>query len=394
MLSDKADDVRGVILSHLKLAEYYLRIKSIDSSNYHLNKSKILAKSVDANDLLLEVCYLEYQVLTSINQYWRAAEVLNTYQLLKDSLLSLEFSSNVDRIKASLLAEINSKENQLLIQSQLASEKTGRTRLVLLATLSVLLIIALCFIYFYRESKRLVKHQGEKDALIDKLNLRNKNLREFNSVVSHNLREPLTQIIGYSKFYENGNTGMETDEIINHIKKSSFRIDQTIRDISTLLTDVEPNSKDYKLIDLKKAVSDIVGTFNEKFTSEKPQITFKGVDEVSFMSYWPFINDIFYHLISNAIRFRHPDRQLDVTFNFTKSGGETTITFSDNGRGLDLNRTKGKLFKMYQKFHPDSPGRGVGLYIVKSRVDALKGEITVTSTIDVGTSFTIRLPAS
>ncbi|MEP5613329.1 MAG: tetratricopeptide repeat-containing sensor histidine kinase [Cyclobacteriaceae bacterium] len=391
-LGQEIEDVRGTIQSYLKLSEYYLSSNAIDSSSVQMNRAVTLSRSVNANDLLLEASYLEYRILTATNQYQKAAQILDTYQLLKDSLVMLEFTSSVERIKTSLLAEISSKENQLLIQSQKSTERTNRTRLIFLSTFSVLLIIILCLIYFFRESKRLVKHQFEKDILIEKLSLRNKNLGEFNSVISHNLREPLTQIIGYAKFYESSNPGITTGELINHIKKSSFRIDQTIRDLNTVLSDVEPNLQDYKSVDLEQTIRSVAGTFDERFTEVSVHIDYKSEGTISFRSYKPFILDIFHHLISNAIRFRDKERLLSVVVNVKQTDSETVIAFQDNGIGLDLAKTKGKLFKMYQKFHPDTPGRGVGLFIVKSRVDALKGEISVTSTVGTGTTLTLRLP--
>ncbi len=390
-LGRKIDDVRGVIQSHQKLSEYYLSIDRKDSAEYHMNQAMDLSKAIDANDLLLEASYTQYQLLTAKQQYQQAAQALNSYQVLKDSLMSLEFSTNVERIKSSLLAEISSKENQLLIQSQQETERISRTRLIFLSIFSVLLIIILCLIYFFRESKRLLKHEKEKDFLIEKLSLRNKNLQEFNSVISHNLREPLTQIIGYSKFYENRSTEISTDDIVRNIRRSSYKIDQTIRDLSTVLNDTEPDVKDYKEIDLEKTIQEVVANFDENLHETRPSISVD-IRGISFSSYKPFIQDIFHHLISNTIRFRSNDRELKVHVKISQSSDGTVISFSDNGIGIDLERAKGKIFKMYQKFHPETQGRGVGLYIVKNRVDLLRGEISVQSEIGVGTTFTIRLP--
>lgn len=391
-LGQEVGDVRGVIQSHLKLSNFYLRLGNLDSGFYYMNRSKTLSRGVDANDLLLEACYLEYELYTAKQQYQRAAQSLNAYQLLKDSIVTQEFSNNVEKIKSSLLAEIRSKENQLLLQQQKASEKINRTRLIFLSVFSILIIIILCLVYFFRESKRMLKHQAEKDQLISKLSLRNKNLQEFNSVISHNLREPLTQIIGYSKFYENDNTNISTDEIIKHIRRSSFKIDQTIRDLSTVLNDVEPDLSDYKKVDIKKVVNGVIESFNEKFLEIKPKVTIDIPKKTSIKTYRPFLNDIFYHLISNAIRFRDKERELSISVNVTQSDDFTTITIVDNGIGINLDKVKDKMFKMYQKFHPETHGRGVGLYIVKNRIDLLKGEISINSEVGTGTTITIRLP--
>ncbi len=393
-LRNKIDDVRGVIQTRQKLSEFYLSSNRIDSAEYNMKQAKVLAGGIQANDLLLEACYMQYKILTVKKEYQQAARVLNSYQMLKDSLVSLEFSTNVERIKSSLIAEINSRENQLIIQSQKEIARINRIRLIFLSIISVLLIIVLVFIYFFRESKRLLEHQEEKDFLIEKLSLRNKNLKEFNSVISHNLREPLTQIIGYTKFYENKSSGISTDDIVKNILRSSFKIDQTIRDLSTVLNDVEPDSKDYKKVDLRRIIREVVENFDEKLYEVKPSITVDISDNIVFKSYRPFIRDIFHHLISNTIRFRNKNRELEVNIKVEQSKKETTISIQDNGIGMDLKKTEGKIFKMYQKFHAEIQGRGVGLHIVKNRVDLMKGSISVVSEPGIGTTFIIRLPVS
>jgi signal transduction histidine kinase len=65
------------------------------------------------------------------------------------------------------------------------------------------------------------------------------------------------------------------------------------------------------------------------------------------------------------------------------------LNFSDNGIGIDLEKYSQKIFGLYQRFHLDRDGKGMGLYIIKSQIEALDGKIKVESEVDKGTTFKI-----
>ncbi len=65
------------------------------------------------------------------------------------------------------------------------------------------------------------------------------------------------------------------------------------------------------------------------------------------------------------------------------------LVFADNGLGFDIDKVKGKIFGLYQKFHNHPDSKGIVLYLVYSQVVSLGGNIKVESKIDVGTTFTI-----
>lgn len=96
--------------------------------------------------------------------------------------------------------------------------------------------------------------------------------------------------------------------------------------------------------------------------------------------------------MSNAIKYRSEERVLQVHISCDRSPeGNTVITFSDNGLGMDLQKIGSNIFKLYKRFHTDKKGRGIGLYLVKSHVEAMDGQIEVDSTVNKGTKFTIIL---
>jgi signal transduction histidine kinase len=110
-------------------------------------------------------------------------------------------------------------------------------------------------------------------------------------------------------------------------------------------------------------------------------------------SHKAYIYSIFLNLIGNSIKYRS-DLRPNINISIRSDADTTVIRFSDNGLGIDLARNGEDLFKPYKRFHPDIEGKGLGLFLVKSHVEALHGNISIDSKPGNGTTFTITLPQS
>ena len=118
-------------------------------------------------------------------------------------------------------------------------------------------------------------------------------------------------------------------------------------------------------------------------------------DDFSVRANRAYLYSIFLNLLSNAIKYRAEHRPLRVTITATSAAPATQekqITVADNGLGFDQERAGGDIFRLYKRFHPNHPGRGVGLYLVKAHVESLGGHIAVSSRVGEGTLFSISLP--
>ena len=93
--------------------------------------------------------------------------------------------------------------------------------------------------------------------------------------------------------------------------------------------------------------------------------------------------------MSNAIKYRSDKRKLQITISTQRENHGVVLKISDNGMGIDLDNYGQKLFGLYQRFHDHVGGKGMGLYLVKTQVEALGGSISVESKVDHGTTFTI-----
>jgi signal transduction histidine kinase len=97
-------------------------------------------------------------------------------------------------------------------------------------------------------------------------------------------------------------------------------------------------------------------------------------------------------MLTNAIKYKHPKRGPVICIKSFIVDEYICVSFADNGIGMDLAQNKGKLFGLYKRFHFHVEGKGLGLHLVKTQVDALHGKIEVESQPGEGTTFKIYLP--
>lgn len=231
----------------------------------------------------------------------------------------------------------------------------------------------------------------EKEELIKKLRTRNKSLKEFNSVISHNLREPLTQIIGFTEYLREIPKEGLFEEIVLRINKASNRIDKVVKELSTVLNEDDPNPSDFRSLSLERLFKEVLDLLKNELKALNITIE-QDFKVVRIRSYKPFLSDALYHLLSNSLKFAEPDKRLHIRIETYEDEHNHFIKISDNGRGIDLNKFSDKMFKMYQRYHMDVEGRGIGLFIVKNRVTSLNGFINVESEEGIGTAFTMKFP--
>jgi PAS domain S-box-containing protein len=224
----------------------------------------------------------------------------------------------------------------------------------------------------------------------EELKIRNTELDNFVYKVSHDLRAPLSSVLGLVNLARlPGNTDNPMDYI--------DIIGEKVSALDHFIGDVLSHSKNLKMevniskVDLSKVIDQ---TFTELSYLEgakdmKRLIKIEGID--FFSDQWR-ISEIFRNLISNSIKYRQLfNRNPEVTVKIHIDNLRADISFSDNGIGID-EKNLARIFDMFYRATEQSDGSGIGLYIVKNAVDKLGGQISVASRPDQGTRFSIILP--
>lgn len=243
----------------------------------------------------------------------------------------------------------------------------------------------------------LIKSQNQ--TLEEEVKLRTAELEEYANqlekfafITAHNLRGPVARILGLGKVLELQSIGLQEKEaVIEKLIFSTQDVDKVIRDLSKILEIKRPDLDQLTEINLESLLLNVKQDLCKEISASGISITsdFKGVDFI--FSYQPYIESIFYHLISNAIKFRHPERTPCLEIKIRLKEGFYILSFKDNGLGIDLKSYEEKIFTLYQRFHPQIEGKGFGLFLIKSKIAALGGKIEVKSVVNKGTNFIITL---
>ena len=240
-------------------------------------------------------------------------------------------------------------------------------------------------------NKRLEK---EKISLINELVIKNQNLKQFAYLISHNLRGPATKVIGLADLFKISQDKQETTEIIEKIGEAANSLDAVIKDLAMLVNseDEELKNGSYELIQLDLIIERIKKELNKEIAKQQASISLKIDDNLTWKAHQRSIYKILTELIKNALIFSKNGTKTSIVINIREEDQLIKLTVSDNGLGLDMVKYGHKLFKIYQRFHLDKPGRGLGLYMVKNLVEQLGGQIHFVSDPDIGTQVTVSFP--
>lgn len=237
------------------------------------------------------------------------------------------------------------------------------------------------------EEKNKVK---EREQLIRELTQNNKDLKQFSYITSHNLRAPLSNLTGLLNLVEDIPVeDPELKEIIDGFSKSTHLLNETINDlVKVVIIKDNPSIQKEKVL-IKEIFENVFNQLSFLIGLHKPILKID-LEEVTILNInKSYLESIFLNLLTNAIKYRSEGKQLRINISSKVVNDDLILTFKDNGIGIDLVRNKDKIFGLYQRFHNHPDSKGLGLYLVKSQVEAMGGTITVASAVGKGTTFTI-----
>nr|MCU0393118.1 ATP-binding protein [Thermoflexibacter sp.] len=181
-------------------------------------------------------------------------------------------------------------------------------------------------------------------------------------------------------------------DIVRKMQAETTYLDEIIKDLSSVLAFQKGESVIHEIVNLGEQIHIILKKLEIEIQDSQAFIDIDLREEIFIKTIPSYVQNIFYHLLSNAIKFRHESRKLIIEVKISASNEhELLITIKDNGLGIDMKYAREKIFGLYQRFHPTINGKGIGLYLVKNQVAYLNGRIEVKSEENIGTTFLIYL---
>lgn len=219
----------------------------------------------------------------------------------------------------------------------------------------------------------------------------NAKLADFTHIVSHNIRSNTSNMTMLIDLIEDTEEFSEQKEYFKLLKQSNNKLSETISHLNDTI-DLQFTSKKRKTeINIQTEINTILETFKEQIDFEKIKIELSITKDLTVYTIPTYFESIISNLISNAIKYKSPKRKLILKITARKEKRKTLITVEDNGIGIDLIKNKDKIFGMYKTFHNNSDAIGLGLFMIKNKVNVLGGSIKVESKINSGSLFKLVL---
>jgi len=219
----------------------------------------------------------------------------------------------------------------------------------------------------------------------------NRDLQSFTYSISHDLRNPVSLIIGFSVLIkESGeNLSDEQKDALNRIISESKRVKEIINDLLRL-NKIGAQELSFSRINLSEIARDSVESLGITYDLTRYKIEIEPQMMVNADA--GLIRLLLDNLIGNALKFSAKTDSPRIWIGKEKKGGETVYFVKDNGAGFDVSKTD-RIFDPFVRLHSsgDYPGTGIGLSIVRRIVERHRGRIWVSTEINKGTTFFFTL---
>ncbi len=326
------------------------------------------------------------------------------------------------------LSAMDAVEARLLATRSEDQSASARTFLAILAGagLLVVAVAGLSMVTVLRFTRDLGRSRGALQRLNDTLedqvaertndlSRANDEIQRFAYIVSHDLRSPLVNVMGFTAELESGAKAIadfldraeaeapeivteearlaareDLPEAIGFIRTSTAKMDRLINAILKLSREGRRSITPERL-DMGALIAGIRDTLQHRLDETGGEISVEG-SLPALTSDRLAIEQVFANVVENAVKYRHAERPVRVIVRGKRVGTRAVFEIADNGRGIDP-RDHARVFDLFRRSGTqDQPGEGIGLAHVRALTYRLGGTIDVASTLGEGATFRITLP--
>lgn len=245
------------------------------------------------------------------------------------------------------------------------------------------------FVTVGRDITEQKERELELKTLLDVTNHQNSKLYNFAHIVSHNIRSHTSNLSMILDVMDHTDDLEEKISYVDYLKEGTQKLTETIEYLNDIITIQRNTNIEKKAIFIKNEIERTKKSLNQTIIESGIHITVNIPDELKINVIPAYLDSILLNLTTNAIKYQSPDRKPTLEIGYEVQENHTVIIFKDNGIGINLERHGHKMFGMYKTFHGNEDARGIGLFMTKNQIEAMKGQIEVESEEGIGTTFKI-----
>ena len=260
----------------------------------------------------------------------------------------------------------------------------------------LLLFCAVTGVYLYTQFKikRLRDRNIELKKIVSmrtkEITQKNKKLEQFAYAVSHDLKNPVVNLVGLVEILEQMDLFKDDHprQVFDMLGTSSRQLDRLVKGLMELLK-VQHNEAAVTTNIISELFNEIKHAISLQITKSNASIIEDFTNAPNCVYNRTYLYSILYNLTSNAVKYRDENRPLVIKVKTYEKDDHFVFEIEDNGLGIDLEHSQ--MFKMFQRFHDHVEGTGVGLHLINEMVESSGGHIEVESTVNLGSTFKVFL---
>ena len=240
-------------------------------------------------------------------------------------------------------------------------------------------------------TKLISKQKLQLEEFNQHLENKNRQLSSFAHIASHNLRAPVSNLLVLKDFYKENTDLKDKAMLFSKVEIVIDRLNETLNELIESLKIQGNKNIIYNAVTFDTVFAKTLAILDIQILDSKAVVTSNFYEAPTIEYPKLYMESILLNLLSNAIRYRAPDRIAQIHFRTEIINNEIILIATDNGLGIDLKKYGHKLFGLNNTFHRHPNSKGVGLFMTKTQIEAVGGSVTVESEVDKGTTFKIIL---
>jgi PAS domain S-box-containing protein len=235
----------------------------------------------------------------------------------------------------------------------------------------------------------------ERKRLERALKESNRDLQQFAYTASHDLQEPLRIIRSYSDLLASRNRGKldeDSEQFLNFLVAASDRMSGLIGDLLQFSCVANGKLDRRNSVPCNDVLRSALDNLELAIRETNARVSWEPLPAVKADD--GLLARVFQNLISNSIKYRHPDRAPEIHVAAERRDAHWIFSVRDNGIGLDMKYAR-TIFNIFKRLHAqdDYSGTGIGLAIVKRAIERHGGTVYVESEVGIGSAFYFTVPA-